>query len=185
MFFRVPFALPDWLAHTFLDNCFVWPIRFGKNISSAEGWQQAARIRKAPSPKLWWMRGTFAKLWWMCQASCECCIGFVKLRQTSMKVPLKTLTSLNNEAVRLLFLGDNIAFIAITAFGGTEGYFRLAIIAFGTFESGVPKSYYRLEKWCDMWFFTRDTGKMTILKRFLSEWPFSLYRVEKIAYRKG
>ena len=34
--------------------------------------------------------------------------------------------------------------LAITAFGGPEGYF--AIIAFGAFEFIVPKYYYRLGK---------------------------------------
>ena len=38
---------------------------------------------------------------------------------------------------------------------------------------------------CDMRFSPSDTGKMAILKRFLSEWPFSLYLLGKIAYRKG
>ena len=33
-----------------------------------------------------------------------------------------------------------------TAFGGSEGYFILAIIAFGAFEFIVPKYYYRLGK---------------------------------------
>ena len=32
-----------------------------------------------------------------------------------------------------------------------------------------------------MRYFPRDTGKTAILKRFLSEWPFSLYRVGKIS----
>ena len=36
--------------------------------------------------------------------------------------------------------------LAITAFGGPEGYFSLAIIAFGAFQSFVPKYYCRLEK---------------------------------------
>ena len=34
--------------------------------------------------------------------------------------------------------------LAITAFGGPEGYFSLAIIAFGAFGFIVPKYYYRL-----------------------------------------
>ena len=38
---------------------------------------------------------------------------------------------------------------------------------------------------CDMRFFPRDTGKMAIFKGFASKWPFSLYLVGKIAYRKG
>ena len=66
---------------------------------------------------------------------------------------LKTLTSLNKE-VRQFFLGDNLAFgvfplffpLAITAFGGPEGSFSLAIIAFGAFGFIVPKHYCRLGK---------------------------------------
>ena len=34
--------------------------------------------------------------------------------------------------------------LAITAFGGPEGYFSLAIIAFGAFGFIVPKYYYCL-----------------------------------------
>ena len=37
--------------------------------------------------------------------------------------------------------------LAITAFGGPEGYFSLAIIVFGASEFIVPKYYYRLGKW--------------------------------------
>ena len=44
--------------------------------------------------------------------------------------------------VFLLFLP-----LAITACRGPEGYFSLAIIAFGAFQSIVPKCYYRLGKW--------------------------------------
>ena len=57
---------------------------------------------------------------------------------------LKTLTSLNKE-VRPFFLSDTFgvypAFLplAITACGGPEGYFSLAIIAFGAFQFIVPK----------------------------------------------
>ena len=36
--------------------------------------------------------------------------------------------------------------LAITAFGGPEGSFSLAIIAFGPFGFIVPKYYYRLGK---------------------------------------
>ena len=36
--------------------------------------------------------------------------------------------------------------LAIKAFGGPEGYFSLAIIAFRAFEFVVPKYYYRLGK---------------------------------------
>ena len=36
--------------------------------------------------------------------------------------------------------------LAITAFGGPEGYFSLSIIAFGAFEFIVPEYYYRLGK---------------------------------------
>ena len=65
---------------------------------------------------------------------------------------LKTLTSLNKE-VRPFFLCDNRIWsfplflpliLAITALGGPEGYFSLAIIAFGAFQFNVPKYYYRL-----------------------------------------
>ena len=69
-----------------------------------------------------------------------------------LKLPLKTLTSLNKE-VRPFFLGENSIWsfplflpLAITAFGGPEGYFSLATIAFGAFQFIVPKYYYRLEK---------------------------------------
>ena len=65
---------------------------------------------------------------------------------------MKTLTSLNKE-VRLFFLSDNSIWsfpsvlpLAIAAFGGAEGYFSLAIIAFGAFGFIVPKYYYRLGK---------------------------------------
>ena len=58
---------------------------------------------------------------------------------------LKTLTSLNKE-VRPFFLGETSIWrfplclpLAITAFGGPESYFSLAIIAFGSFEFIVPK----------------------------------------------
>ena len=36
--------------------------------------------------------------------------------------------------------------LAIAAFGGPEGYFSLAIIAFGAFGFIVPKYFYRLGK---------------------------------------
>ena len=36
--------------------------------------------------------------------------------------------------------------LAITAFGGPEGCFGLAIIAFGAFEFILPKYHYRLGK---------------------------------------
>ena len=36
--------------------------------------------------------------------------------------------------------------LAITAFGGPESYFSLAIIAFGAFDFIVPKHYCRLGK---------------------------------------
>ena len=69
-----------------------------------------------------------------------------------LESPLKTLTSLNKE-VRPFCLCDNSICIspvflplAITAFGGPEGYFSLAIIAFGAFEFIVPKYYDRLGK---------------------------------------
>ena len=58
--------------------------------------------------------------------------------------PLKTLDSLNKES-RPLFLGDKafgVLFLfllfAITAFAGPEGYFCLAIIAFGALSSLSP-----------------------------------------------
>ena len=38
---------------------------------------------------------------------------------------------------------------------------------------------------CDMRFFPRDTGKIGHFEALVSEWPFSLYRLGKIAYRKG
>ena len=66
---------------------------------------------------------------------------------------MKALSSLNKE-VRLFFLGDNSiwSFPSVsslsdyTAFGGPEGYFSLATIAFGAFQFIVPKYYYRLGK---------------------------------------
>ena len=63
-------------------------------------------------------------------------------------------TSINKE-VRPFFLSDNsiwsygsfsFLLLAITAFGGPEGYFSLAIIALGAFQFIVPKYYYRLGK---------------------------------------
>ena len=51
--------------------------------------------------------------------------------------------------VRPFLLSDNSIWsfplflpLAITAFGGPEGYCSLAIIAFGAFEFRVPKYYY-------------------------------------------
>ena len=65
---------------------------------------------------------------------------------------MKTLTSLNKE-VRPFFLSDNSTWnlasvlpLAITVFGGLEGYSGLAIIAFGAFQFIVPKYYYRSGK---------------------------------------
>ena len=73
----------------------------------------------------------------------------------SIGITLNGLTSLNKE-VRPFFLSDNSIWslpslskkdpLAITAFGGPEGYFSLAIIAFGAFGLIVPKHYYRLGK---------------------------------------
>ena len=69
-----------------------------------------------------------------------------------MTPSLKTLASLNKD-VRPFFLGDNRVWsfpsflpLAITAFGGPEGYFSLAIIAFGAFGFIVFKYYFRLGK---------------------------------------
>ena len=66
---------------------------------------------------------------------------------------LKTLTSLNKE-VRPFFqamiaFGDVPLFLplAITVFGGPEGYLSVAIIAFGAFQFIAPKYYYRFGKW--------------------------------------
>ena len=65
---------------------------------------------------------------------------------------LQTLTCLNKE-VRPFFLRDNSIWsfpsvfpLAITAFGGPEGCFSLAIKAFGAFGLIVPEYYYRLGK---------------------------------------
>ena len=65
---------------------------------------------------------------------------------------LKTRTSLNKE-VRPFFLSDNSIWsfplflpLAITAFGGPEGYSSLAIIAFRACQFIVPNYYYRLGK---------------------------------------
>ena len=66
--------------------------------------------------------------------------------------PLKTPNSSNQES-RPFFLGDNSFWslplfspLATIAFGGPEGYFSLAIIAFGAFEFIVPKDYHGLGK---------------------------------------
>ena len=64
---------------------------------------------------------------------------------------LKTLTSLNRES-RPFFLGESSIWgvfplflpLAITACGGPERYFSLALIAFGAFEFIVPKYENRL-----------------------------------------
>ena len=65
--------------------------------------------------------------------------------------PPKNLETLKE--VRPFFPGDNriwsfpsVLPLAITAFGGPEGYFRLAIIAFGAFQFLVLKDYNRLGK---------------------------------------
>ena len=65
---------------------------------------------------------------------------------------LKTLTTTSKESGPL-FLGDYSVWsfssflpLAIIAFGGPEGYFSLAIIAFGAFEFIVPKYCYRSGK---------------------------------------
>ena len=68
----------------------------------------------------------------------------------NFSVSLKALTSLNKE-VRPFFLSDNsiwslpsVSSLAMTAFGGPEGYFSLAIIAFGAFGLIAPKYHSRL-----------------------------------------
>ena len=65
---------------------------------------------------------------------------------------LRTLTPLNRE-VKPFCLSDNSIWslprflpLAIAAFGGPEGYFSLAIIAFGALAIIVPKYNYRLGK---------------------------------------
>ena len=72
--------------------------------------------------------------------------------ETELKMTLKALTSLNQE-VRPFFLSDNSIWslpsflpLAITAFGDPEGYFNLAIIAFGAFQFIVSRYYYCLGK---------------------------------------
>ena len=73
------------------------------------------------------------------------------LRKLSFVHSLRTLTSSNKESWP--FSWAIIAFgvfplfllpLAMTAFGGPEGYFNLTIIAFGAFEFFVPKCDYRL-----------------------------------------
>ena len=72
-----------------------------------------------------------------------------QVRQAT-RISLKTLASLNKE-VWPFFLSDNSIWSVpsvsslsdYTAFGGPEGYFSLAIIAFGAFQFIVPKYYYR------------------------------------------
>ena len=75
-----------------------------------------------------------------------------KSSKDSLALTLKTLTSLNKE-VRPFFLSDNSICViplflplAITAFGGSEGYFNLAIIAFGAFQSPCPQILVSLRK---------------------------------------
>ena len=71
--------------------------------------------------------------------------------EVSILFSLRTLASLNKES-RPCFLGGNSIssfpslslLLVITAFGGPEGYFSLAILAFGAFEFIVPKYYCRL-----------------------------------------
>ena len=65
---------------------------------------------------------------------------------------LKTLTSLNKES-RPFFLSDNsiwslpsVSSLSDYSIWRSEGYFNLAIIAFGAFGLLVPKYYYRLGK---------------------------------------
>ena len=62
-----------------------------------------------------------------------------------MSSALKTLTSLNKES-RPFGGFPHFLPLAITAFGGPEGYSCLAIKAFGAFGFIVPKCYYRLGK---------------------------------------
>ena len=66
-------------------------------------------------------------------------------------ITLKALSSLNKES-RPSVLGDNSIWTfplllpsVITAFGGPESCFSLAIIAFGSFEFIVPKTNVALE----------------------------------------
>ena len=72
-----------------------------------------------------------------------------------MSVPeaLREFSFLENPNLLPFFLSDNsiCSFplflpLAITAFGGPEGYSSLAIIAFGAFQFIVPKYYCRLGK---------------------------------------
>ena len=79
-------------------------------------------------------------------------IGLKSSEASTTLFALKTLTSLNKE-VRAFSLSDNSIWsfpsvlpLAITAFGGPEGYFSLGIIAFGAFQFIVPICYYRLGK---------------------------------------
>ena len=78
-------------------------------------------------------------------------------KETSRRQTFKNpVTSLNKE-VRPSFLGDNSISdfgvfplflpLAITAFGGPEGYFSLEITAFGACGFIALKCYCRLEKW--------------------------------------
>ena len=79
-------------------------------------------------------------------------VAWHKLLLFDGSISLKTLTSLIKE-IRP-FSQATIAFgvfplfllLAITASGGPEGYFSLAIRAFGAFGFRVPKCYYRLGK---------------------------------------
>ena len=68
----------------------------------------------------------------------------------SLAPPWNTLTSLNEEvrpfSQAIIAFGDFPLFLplAITAFGGSGGFFSLAILAFRAFRFIVPKYYYRL-----------------------------------------
>ena len=69
-----------------------------------------------------------------------------RCRRPSLKNPVNGLTSLNKEVGGVRAFGVFPLFLplAITAFGGPEGYFSFVIIAFGAFQFIVPKYYDRL-----------------------------------------
>ena len=125
---------------------------FHEGLTFSSAYTALFRLQCSSKEQALWMNGSF---WVFVSAS----FGDVpktwaaKEGQKKSSCPLKTLTSLNKE-VRPFFLGDNSIWsltlcffpLAITAFGGTEGYFSLAIIGFGAFGFIVPKYCYRLGK---------------------------------------
>ena len=96
---------------------------------------------------------------------------------------LKTLTSLNRYSWATIAFGVIPLFLplAITAFGGPEGYFSLAIIAFRAFQFIFPKYYQGRKKytppaWKPSFFSFSGSEALWCIPSFLDLWcfPFSL-----------